>query len=482
MEIQIARPFLCQGSYLRVPILRLTTYSPFPSKLELNDAKSMAADQTNGQARELFRMTWPMLFGVLALMSYQLVDSAFIGQLGVDPIAALGFTVPLQMLIIGFQVGLGIATTAVISRVLGTGDEARARQLGGLVVISGAVLISLICLIIWFSRAPILMLLGASDRLLPLVSSYWAPWLLAAWLGAVLYFGYSLCRSHGDTRLPGAMMVVTSLINVALDPLFIFVFGWGLPGAAWATVVAFSTGCLVVFVRLFQRQWISFALGQLHIPQALTRLGGTAGPAMLSQLMPPVAAMLATSIVAGFGESAVGAWGLGTRLEFFSLVVVLALTMSMPPMIGRLVGANRLDEVRTLVGMAVRFVLFFQLGVALLWLILSAVIAPLFASDPEVQARLQDYLLRVPLSYSGLGICMLMVSACNAMGLPMRALAIALARLFVCFLPMLWIGAQLGELTGLFTGAMLGNLAAGWISWQLYRAGFARLREGHRMT
>ena len=427
--------------------------------------------------RELFQLTWPMLFGVLALMSYQLVDSAFIGQLGVKPLATLGFTVPLQMLIIGVQVGIGIATTAVISRVLGADDPVRARRMGGLVVMSGAILIALLAVIIWFSRHLILGMLGGSDELRPLIDVYWAPWLLGAWLGAVLYFGYSLCRSHGDTKLPGAMMVITSLINVALDPLFIFTFDWGIAGAAWATVAAFGTGILVVYSRLFVRQWLTFILGELPVKPALAQLGGTAGPAMLSQLMPPIAAMLATGFVAGFGEAAVGAWGLGSRLEFFSLVAVLALTMALPPMIGRYVGAGRPDRVALLVWLAVRFVILLQLGIAAAWLLLSGLVAPLLASNPDVQAHLWDFLLRLPVSWSGLGVCMLMVSACNAMGLPMRALVISVLRLFACFLPLLWIGGQIGGLTGLFTGAMLGNIAAGITSWTLYRKGIAQLRR-----
>ena len=427
--------------------------------------------------RELFHLTWPMLFGVLALMSYQLVDSAFIGQLGVKPLATLGFTVPLQMFIIGVQVGIGIATTAVISRVLGADDPLRARRLGGLVVLSGAVLIALLAVVIWFSRHLILTMMGGSDELHPLVDAYWAPWLLAAWLGAVLYFGYSLCRSHGDTKLPGAMMVITSLINVALDPLFIFTFDWGIAGAAWATVAAFGTGTLVVYSRLFARQWLTFLLSNLDLKPALTQIGSIAGPAMLSQLMPPIAAMLATGFVATFGEAAVGAWGLGSRLEFFSLVTVLALTMAMPPMIGRYVGAGRPDRVALLVWLAVRFVILLQLGIAAVWLLVSGLVAPLLASDPAVQAHLWDFLLRLPVSWSGLGVCMLMVSACNAMGLPMRALIISILRLFACFLPLLWIGSQIGGLNGLFTGAMLGNIAAGITSWALYKRGMAYLNR-----
>lgn len=426
-------------------------------------------------ARQLFRMTWPMLFGVLSLMSYQLVDSAYIGQLGVQPLAALGFTLPVQMLVIGIQVGLGIATTAVISRTLGQDRLPRARQLGGLVVAGGALVILTLCLMLWLMRPVILSLMGADASLLPLISLYWQPWLLSAWLGATLYFGYSLCRAHGNTALPGLLMVVTSLINVSLDPLFIFVFDWGLPGAAWATVVSFACGNLVVYWRLIQRQWITLRWEGLGLPGAGRELGGIAAPAMMSQLMPPLAAMLATGLVAGFGEAAVGAWGLGNRLEFFSIVVVLALTMSMPPMIGRFLGAGELKQIEALIRIAVGFVLGFQLIIAGLWLLLSGLLTPLFSSDPSVQGLLQEYLLRVPLSYSALGVCMLMVSACNAMGMALRALLISCLRLFLCFLPPLWLGSQVAGIEGLFTGAMIGNLGAGLMAWRLYRQGLRHL-------
>src|SRR6056297_2771372 len=97
-------------------------------------------------------MTWPMLFGVLSLMTFQLADSAFIGQLGRDPLAALGFTLPMQQLIIGLQVGLGIATTAIISRTLGAGDELRAHRLGGLIIVVGGSLVLALGVALWFLR------------------------------------------------------------------------------------------------------------------------------------------------------------------------------------------------------------------------------------------------------------------------------------------------------------------------------------------
>ncbi|WP_148864998.1 MATE family efflux transporter [Marinobacter fonticola] len=422
-------------------------------------------------------MTWPMLFGVLSLMSFQLADSVFIGQLGRDPLAALGFTVPMQQLIIGLQVGLGIATTAIISRTLGAEDVTRAERLGGLVVLLGGGLVLVLVATLWFCREWIMGLLGADDALLPLISAYWVPWLGAAWLGAMLYFGYSVSRSHGDTKLPGYMMVFTSLLNIALDPLYIFVFGWGLPGAALATITAFGTGCLVVYPKLIRRGWLRFDLAQLALGKATRQLSGIMAPAMLSQLMPPLAASLATALVAGFGTAAVGAWGLGTRLEFFSIVVVLALTMSLPPMIGRLLGAGDIGQIKTLVRIGVRFVVVWQLAIGVIWLLLSGFVSELFTSDRAVTDILHSYLVRVPLSYSGLGVCMLMVSVCNALGLSLRALLISILRLFLCYLPFLWLGAQIDGINGLLTGALIGNLCAGAQAYLFYRQGMRRLQQ-----
>lgn len=423
-------------------------------------------------------MTWPMCFGVVALLGFQLVDSAFIARLGVEPLAALGFTVPVMQLVIGVQVGIGIATTAVIARVIGRGEPERAHRIGGLVVVAGSLVMLALVTLLWLLRHPLTTAMGATDAIAPLIDAYWAPWLASAWLGAFLYIGYSLCRAQGDTRLPGLFMVVTSLINLILDPIFIFSLGWGLPGAALATIVAFGTGAAVIYAVLWRRRWLVLDMASLPAARTLQWLGSIAGPAMVSQLLPPVTAMLATGLVARYGSDAVGAWGLGSRLEFFSIVVVLALTMSLPPMIARLVGQGDLARIRRLVRLAVGFVIAWQLAVAAIWLIGHQAFAALLAGEAAVRGHLADYLVRVPLSYSGLGVCMLVVSICNALGWPMRALLASLLRLFVCFLPALWLGAEWGGLTGLFNGALVGNVAAGLSAWSVYTLAMRRTRYG----
>ncbi|GGA75416.1 MATE family efflux transporter [Neiella marina] len=433
-------------------------------------------EATKSLASKLYQMTLPMIVGVLAIMSYQLVDSAFIGQLGVKPLAVVGFTIPVYQLIIGIQVGVGIATTAVISRVLGANDQHQAKQLGSLVVAIGGLLIGLLCVMIWLFQRPILTMLGAEQELLPLASSYWLPWLISAWLGALLYYGYSIYRAHGYTKAPGVVMVISSIINVILDPLFIFTFDMGIAGAAWATIVSFIAGCIIIYPRVIANQWLTLQINIGESLRGLNCLSAIMIPAMASQFIPPTSAMAATAIVASFGENVMAAWGLGTRIEYFSIIVVLALTMAMPPMIGRFRGANDFDSIHRLVVIAVCFVAGFQLLMALTTMVLSQPIGRLLTSDPTVAAIVGDYLWSVPLSYGALGICMVLVSAANAMGKPATALLTSLLRLLCCYLPCLWIGARWGGINGVFWGAAVGNFAAGIVSWQLYRTALRSLR------
>ncbi|QJY38734.1 MATE family efflux transporter [Vibrio europaeus] len=425
--------------------------------------------------QQLFKMTWPMLFGVLSIMSFQLVDSAFIGQLGILPLAAQGFTLPIQMVIIGIQVGLGIATTAVIAKAIGANQERYAKQLGGLVIAMGSIGVALFSVIIYLLREPILSLLSAPDSVLPIIDSYWIYWLVSAWVGAVLYFLYSVCRANGNTMLPGTMMMVTSLLNLILDPIFIFTLDMGINGAAIATILAFGIGILIVAPKVARKHWMSFDWSDLNVVKSVRSIGNIMGPAMISQLLPPLSSMLATKLLASYGTAAVAAWALGSRYEFFAIVSVLALTMSMPPMVGKLLGGNNLADIRKLVVIACKFVIGFQVVIAAITLLTSDWLALLMTSEAEVETILNYHLMIVPFSLGPLGICMLMVSISNALGKSYTALTISALRLFAFFLPCLWLGAQLGGIQGLFWGAFGGNILAGICAWSMYQRALGQI-------
>tara|TARA_R110001599_G_scaffold106383_7_gene267967 strand:- start:980 stop:2314 length:1335 start_codon:yes stop_codon:yes gene_type:complete len=421
----------------------------------------------------LWRQTWPMAIGVLALLGFQLVDSAFIARLGTAPLAAQSFTFPLSFLIIGIQVGMGIAIAALISRALGAGEEARARRLSSLVLMAGGGVIGFLAIILWLFHVPIFQLLGADETTLSYIRIYWAPQLLSAWLGALLYFSYSVFRAHGDTRLPGKMMVLSSLINLVLDPLLIFGVGdwdgWGLPGAAWATVIAFSVGLLITTRKLLSRQWASQQGLWREAKQSWRPFSGIAAPAMVSQLMPPLAAMLAISAVAGLGESEVAAWGLASRLETLSLMVILAMTMSLPPWLGRCYGAGDWGQIQQLMRLAIKVALVWQLGLGVILALGAPWLSMALAGNPDVQSELTLLIRFLLPSYAALGVCMLVVSAGNALGWPLRAMLLSSARLFICYLPCLWLGSQFFGWWGLAAGAAIGNVLAGVLAWQVMR-------------
>jgi len=440
---------------------------------------SSQTESTKSLAKQLFSMTWPMLFGVLSMMSFQLVDSAFIGQLGILPLAAQGFTLPIQMIVIGLQVGLGIATTAIIARALGAGNERYGKQLGGLVLMIGCVGMVFFCLLIWWLRHPILMLLSAPESVFPIIDAYWPYWLFSVFVGALTYFYYSICRSNGNTFLPGIMMVVTSVLNLVLDPIFIFTLDLGLNGAAIATIVSFVIGLLIVASQVTRKHWVSFDWKDLNIGKSLASIGHIMGPAMVSQLLPSASSILATKLIAGFGTAAVASWALGSRFEFFIIVSVLALTMSMPPMVGRLLGANKIAEIREVVSIACRFVLCFQLLVAIVTFLASDFLANLMTSEKAVSDILNWHLVLVPISLGSLGICMLMVSVANALGKSYAALSISALRLFAFFLPCLWIGSELAGLKGLFVGVLIGNLLAGLCAWHMYQRLLRKIELGN---
>ena len=423
--------------------------------------------------RQLWQQTWPMALGVMSLLGFYLVDSIFVARLGTAPLAAQSFTFPLAFLVIGVQVGIGIAIAALISRAIGAGQQDQANRLGALVLTGGGLLLGLLLLLLWLLQAPAFSLIGASDAIRELIRPYWAIQVLAMWVGGVLYFGYSLFRAHGNTRFPGLMMVLTSLLNLMLDPILIFGVGdwdgFGLPGAALASLLAFAIGLGIQVLALRGKGWVQRHGMLVQMRVSAWPFAQIAGPAMISQLMPPLAAMLATALVARAGDQAVAAWGMASRLESFSIVLVLGMTMALPPWLGRCYGGNDWDTVRRLMRVAAAMVIGWQLVLGLLMALLAAPLAGLLVDTAPVQAYLTLLIRWLPPSYGLLGVCMLVVSASNALGWPMRAMLISFLRLFLCYLPLLWLGYQLGDFGGLALGAAFGNLLAGVMAWMFYQ-------------
>ncbi len=411
----------------------------------------------------LRNMTLPVLAGMLTLMTFNLVDTFFISMLGTTPLAAISFTFPVTFTVISLAIGLSIGTSAVIARALGAGNnkEAQADALAALWLATYLVLaLSLLGMAL---ITPMFRLLGAGTETLGYINDYMLIWFAGAVLLVMPMVGNAVLRASGDTKTPSIIMALGGVINAILDPIFIFGFGpvpaLGMQGAALASVIAWSIGCVLIVRLLFKRKlltapWQSLAVC-LPIYRKILRIGM---PAAGANMLTPLAMAVLTAIMASYGAAAVAAFGVGARLESIASLVVLALSMTLPPFISQNFGANKLQRVQQAYKSTTVFILRWQFAVYLLLAVLAWPIAALFTDDADVARYIRWFLWIVPVAYGLQGITILTNSSFNALHLPANALGLSVVRLFVFYVPLAWAGGQLFGVLGVFAGCVIANV------------------------
>lgn len=423
----------------------------------------------------LQRLTWPVLGGMLTMMSFNLVDTFFISLLGTAQLAAISFTFPVTFLLISLAIGLSIGTSAVIAKALGAGlaDTAKEDSLAALWL--GAALVSVLALIIAFYLEPLFTLLGATDTTLPFIREYMLIWLAGSVLLVTPMIGNAILRAAGETKIPSLVMASGGLVNAVLDPILIFGLGpvpaMGMQGAALATVFSWLTGFIFIIYWLAVKRDL---LDRFYLPLSLAlpiwrRILHIGMPAAVANMLTPIAMAILTVIIASYGPEAVAALGVGMRLESIACLVVLALSMTLPPVVGQNFGAGLLGRVQQAYFTACHFVLKWQAGVFLLLALLAYPIAALFTQDQQVATYIRYFIWSLPLSYGLQGVIILTNSSFNALHLPAKAMILSLVRFFVCYIPLAWLGAKIAGVPGLFIGAMVGNLLTASLAYYWFK-------------
>ncbi|MGX5913631.1 MATE family efflux transporter [Aliidiomarina sp. Khilg15.8] len=425
-------------------------------------------------AKTLWGMTWPMVFGVATLISFNVVDTFFISLLGTEALAAIGFTFPVTFTVISLTIGLGIGTSAVIARKLGRDDEEEARICGSSALYLSALLVAVLSLVGFLLAKPIFTLLGATDNLMPLILQYMNLWFAGAVMLVIPMIGNSILRASGDTVTPSIIMALGGLMNALLDPLLIFGLGpvpaLGMQGAALASVISWAIGFVLIIY------WLVFKKGLIdRVPPSIasfvraSRQLLTIGlPAAGANMLTPLAMAVLTAIVATHGASAVAGFGAGIRLESLASIFILALSMSLPPFISQNFGAGNMQRVQDAYRTALLFVLVTQAIVYVLLVALIPLIQHAFARDQAVADVLAWFIFIMPLGYGLQGCIILTNSSMNALHKPLRALLLSILRLFVLFVPLSFIGNHLGGLIGLFIGGVVANLITATLSYRWF--------------
>ncbi|WP_396587781.1 MATE family efflux transporter [Bermanella sp. R86510] len=425
----------------------------------------MANDLTQGSiGRWLYRLTAPMVLGILSIFLFNLVDTYFISLLGTQPLAAVSFTFPVNMVVMNLAIGLSIATSAVVARSLGQRalDTAQAWVTSSL-YLTICVGLSIAVLGILFHHH-IFKLMGASDELMPYISDYMNWWLAGSTLLMVMIVINASIRASGNTKLPSIAMMSSAGMNVILDPILIFGIGpipaMGVKGAAIASVLSWLTAFIVMYRYLQKHQLVSYRIPEA-IYQYWQKLFTLAIPAAITNMLGPIANSILIAWIAGFGTAAVAAFGVGMRIEPLAMIVVMAFTSSLPPFVGQNHGAGEINRIEKALKKSLRFILFWQTGVYLLLVLIAQPLSAQFSDDADVQHIIQLFLYMVPLSYIGVGFALLTTATINALHKPKVSMLVHVMRLFIFYLPGAWIGQELYGLQGLFIGCAIGNALTG---------------------
>ncbi|WP_237134544.1 MATE family efflux transporter [Pseudohongiella sp. O18] len=423
----------------------------------------------------LINMTMPMIVGMVMMFSFNLVDTFFISMLGTEPLSAISFTFPVTFTIMSLAIGLSIGTSAVVAKYIGRGETEKAKQASTVTNYVAMALAGVLAIVGYIFMDSIFLLMGAPEPMLPAIREYMDIWLPTSVLLVAIICANAVLRANGDTRTPSILMAAAGLINAALDPLFIFGLGpipaMGIQGAAYATLASWIAGVCFLFYYLAIRHELIYRglpTGPVFKNSAreMLRIGI---PASGANMMTPLAAGIMTAIVASYGETAVAAFGVGSRLESIACLVILALSSTLPPFVSQNLGAGKLERIREACRLSMRFVQGWQLLIYIVMALGASLIAWVFTRDAEVAGIIRLYLWIMPLSYGMQGVIILCNSALNALHKPMVALYLSFARFFVFYVPLAWVGSQLYGLPGFFIGAFTGNLLMAIVSWLTFQ-------------
>ena len=431
-------------------------------------------------------MMAPMVIGLIVIITNSLVDAYFVSQLGSAPLAAVSYAFPVSFIVGAIAMGLGTGTSSLASRLFGAGNQEKVRQIATHSMLLG--LIAGLCVVIFglLTLEEVFSLLGADEQTMPFVKDYMEIYYWGGIFLVIPMIGNAVLRAGGDAKTPSVLMASTAVINAVLDPILIF--GWfgfpalGIKGAALASVLANVVFLIAsLSILIFRENLIQFRKNTvaaiLHSWNQILHVGL---PAIASNLIAPMSTALVTSLISSFGQSAVAAFGLASRLEAFIIIIFMALGGAIAPFVGQNFGAQEFDRLKQGFVFCVAFSFIYALFCIGFFILSVDTLLGFFTTDPEVIKTAKIQLLYCPWGYGFLGLAVIANGSFNAVGKPMPAMTISIGRTLLVYVPLAyWLASSMG-IRGVFIAQVLANLLAGIVGFIWYQNVFKQLRLDHQ--
>ena len=437
----------------------------------MSDRHTGATFTEGSVGRHLLRLGSFITMGSLSMNFARLVEAVYLGWIGTEALAALGFAFPVTITLFAFAGGIGTGASSVIARSVGSGDGERAAVLVTHAQILVLVVGSVIGLLGFWYAEIVITALGATGEVREMAADYLTVYMLGFPLFMLSMVGSTLLRATGRAASPGIVMTTGSVLQMAFGPVLIF--GWlglpalGIAGAAWAYVLSrvFSVSiylALLVRARMIRRSmkgfWQSFA--------AIVHVGG---PATASGLIQPVSMLIITRLLAAHGHEVVAGYNVAMRVETMVHMVLWGVSSSVGPFVGQNWGAGQFQRARRALSLSNRFCLAWGLVTFVVLFLGGDYFVRLIDDNETVGAVARMFFLIVPLSIGFMGVMQVASTCFNALGRPAPPLIIALLRTFVMYVPIAIVANWVWGYPGIFAATAVTNVVMGTIAWDWNR-------------
>ena len=420
--------------------------------------------------RALFAVSAPMTLGILGVLSVGLADAYFLAKAGATELAAISYIFPVIATLTSLSIGLAAGTNAVISQAIGQGEDGADRDRLTLHAMMLAFLLSCLTAVLFYFGAPMVFsLMGARDAVLDAVMGYIRFWCLSF---PFLVTGMALnaaFRAAGKTVVAASVMLGQSIVNIALNPVFIFGFAsipeMGADGAGLATLVARIAGFLGVLVY---GCWVGAVCLNCapfrHLATSFRRIGRIGAPAAFSNAINPAGMAIVTAAIATIGDAAVAGFGAATRVQSLLLVPMLALSSGIGPVVGQAWGADMQQRARDAMRLAFLWCIAIGFCVATILFIFAEPIADVMTSGAEEAKFAVSYMRIASWGFFCYGILITANAAMNARDRALWSMSVSAVRIFVIYVPLTWFGVWVAGYTGMLFAAVAANVIGAWIA------------------
>ena len=313
-----------------------------------NQSKKMELLGSASIPKALLSMGIPTMIGMLVNAFYNLVDAYFVGGLGESQMGAISVVYPLGQVVVGLGLLFGNGAASYISRLLGRGDKENANKVASTALYSS---VSVGAVIILFSMVflhPILKLLGATDSILPFAATYASVYIVSCIFNVFNVTMNNIVTSEGAAKTTMCALLTGAVLNIALDPLFIYVFDLGVAGAAIATAISQVVSTCVYQIYILRKKSVfHFRVKDCtYTKETMSEIFKIGIPTLVFQILTSVSISLINNAAGDYGDSAIAGMGVVTRLISMGSLSVFGFIKGFQPIAGYSYGAKKFDRLR----------------------------------------------------------------------------------------------------------------------------------------